>query len=207
MKILAFALIQLSATTLACANVYVPKAKLAGETVYARLSKESASVTAVFEFEEWFTQDAKIVYFPVFATEAVDPITVLSRAEIEFEVGDKKVGVASPCEAPKGLKQALAGAHIYWFSANLNDLVDGAELESSGRTIVRFSYSQPLISGRFYYLPIIAGSSDGAASWKYQMLVRSESKPVRVTSKGTEFYQLADVVSVYLKDREIVEIR
>lgn len=214
MKALLLTLLLLSATTVATANpyvVYAPKARLAGETVYARISKEAASVTAVLEFEEWSTDDSKIVYFPIFAAEASDPITVLSKADLEFEVDGRKVGVAAPCEAPQGLAHAHASCRIYWFSANLDELVDEGEsveiLNRGNRVVVRFTYSQPLIEGGFYYLPIIPGQSGESSSWNYQMFVRSDSKPLRVASKGTEFFVLEDVISVHLRDREIVEIR
>jgi hypothetical protein len=207
MRVLRFTLLLCSVTSLARGNFYVPKARLAGESVYVRLSSESGRVTGVFEFEDWITRDKKVVYFPVFGSPASEPFTVLSQAEIEFEVHGKKVGIAMPCETPAGMKQSVAGARIFWFAANLDDSVDIEALNSGDRMVVRFSYTQRLIKGRFYYLPIIPGQAVDEPSWRYQMFVRSESRVVRVTSKDTDSFSLADGVVVHLKDRSILEVR
>jgi len=178
---------------------------MAGETVYARVGKQAATVTAAFEFEDWETRDEKFVYFPVFAEEGAEPLHVLAHADIEFEIDGKKGGVPAPCEAPIKSKSALPGIRVFWFAASLDDLV-GGEFIGDYRFIVRLSYSQPLIGGRFYYLPVIVGQSrEMTDSWKYQMIVRSELRPVRLIS-ASESQALLDLVTVHLKDGEIVSI-
>lgn len=210
MNALRSALSLLIAATCAWGNVRVPKATLAGETVYVRLGRDSADVTAVFAFEYyWYTKDAKIVYFPLFAPDGVAPIKVLERAKIEFEVADQKVVVASPCPAPPGMMDTWQGSRIHWFAVNLEYAVESDKLDNkTDNILICFSYSQPLIGGRFYYLPIIpreSPRSDG--SWAYQMLVRSAAKPVVVVSEKTDYIRLADTIVVYLKHGEVVEIQ
>ncbi|HWA26889.1 MAG TPA: hypothetical protein VG734_14615 [Lacunisphaera sp.] len=207
MRVLSVLFVLCNGLSLAWGNVYVPKAKLAGESVYARLSRESGRVTGVFEFEDWVTRDEKIVYFPVFGSSTDEPLAVLTQAEVEFEVHGKSVGIAKPCEAPAGMTQSVAGVRIFWFAANLDELVSGEELNSGDRIIVRFSYTQPLIHGRLYYLPIIPGQVADEPLWRYQMFVRSEFRAVQVTSKDSVSFPLSDVLVVHLKDRSIVEVR
>jgi hypothetical protein len=200
-------------------NVYIPKAKLAGETVYVQLTKDSARVTAVFEFEQLQTKDGLIVYFPIFSNAADDPIRVLADSRFELSVGDKTVNFAKPCPAPEWTKDIKTDHRICWFTANIGDLIfyqddKSVVVETNESTVIRFSYTQPLIHGRFYYLPVIPGASvpdwdwnKNRYSWNYQMFARSGLRVTDVSSKGTLYEPLEDSVVVYLKDREIVEIQ
>jgi len=186
----------------------MPKAKLAGESVYVRIGNQAVAVAAALEFEDWATEEEQLVYFPIFAPASADPLQVLDEARLEFDLNGKPGGVATPCAAPMKLTSALPGIRIFWYSASLADMVVG-EAEDTGDTrfIVRLSYTQPLLGRRFYYLPVIMGQvSAGQEGWKYQMIVRSVAKPVRVISKGTEYRVLLDAVAVRLRDREIVVI-
>jgi hypothetical protein len=185
----------------------VPSAKLAGETVYVHLLKDEARVTAVFEFEEWITRDAKLVYFPLFASDPADPVKVLARTGFELEISGKKLGIALPCEAPKRFQKMAGSLRVCWFVANLDDLVEDADVDLSRRMTIRVSYSQPLIGGCFYYLPVIMGLEKQKRSWRYQMLARSGLRVTEVVSKGTDYEQIADSVVVYLKDGETVAIK
>jgi len=184
--------------TAASGNLYVPKAKLAGETVYVRLAKEAAIVSAVFEFEDWFTRDAKIVYFPIYANETDDPIQVLARAEFALDVGGTKLGVATPCEAPERFKKMPANPRVCWYSVNLDHVIEPETVDFDGRVAVRLTYTQPLIRGRFYYLPAIIGHGEldqKTRPWRYQMLARSSARVVQVLSKGTDYEQFGDSIS------------
>ena len=194
------------------ANVYIPKAKLAGETVFVHITKEAAVVTAVFEFDDWITLDAKVVYFPIFTNASDDPIQILAHADFALEVDGKKLGVAAPCETPTRFGKLPKNPRISWYAANLDELIDNAkaEVDFNRRIIVRLSYTQPLIHGRFYYLPVVIGSADPdkeKRSWNYQMLAHSNLKILQVLSKQVDYEQLGNGVVVYLKDTEIVVIQ
>jgi hypothetical protein len=201
----------LACVTSTRANFYIPKAKLSGETVYVRLVKDTAAVTAIFEFDEWETRDDKLIYFPMFATGSEDPVKVLARADFELEIGGKKIGIATPCAPPRKFRDIPSGPKILWFAANLDLLIGDTAVDINQRVIVRASYVQPLIQGVFYYLPVIAGQSDDLdrekRSWRYQMHARSTLRITTVLSKKSDFEQLGDSVVVFLKDGEIVEVR
>jgi hypothetical protein len=210
MPLLRYFLPVLAMASVASGNLYVPNAKLAGETVYARLTNESARVTAVFEFEEWMTRDAKILYFPIYANDADTPVQALAHSDFELEVGDRKLGVAEPCEAPERFKNISRSPRIYWYSVNLEHVVDFESVDFNSRISIKMTYTQPLIHGKFYYLPVIiahADLNDKSRPWKYQMFARSNMRVVQVLSKGTDFEQFGDAVSVYLRDGDVVEIR
>jgi hypothetical protein len=203
------ALILLVATS-ARANLYVPKAKLAGETVYVRLTKDDAVVNAAFEFEQWDTIDDKIIYFPIFASETENPIGVLSRAGFELEIAGKKIGIATPSTAPRKFDRPVKGVKVCWFAANLDDLVDESNVDIDHRIVIKVRYAQPLIAGVFYYLPIITGSSEPdqeKRSWKYQMHARSAARLIRVHSKDSDSELLGETTVVYLKDGQVVMLQ
>ncbi|MCF7687728.1 MAG: hypothetical protein K9M98_10665 [Cephaloticoccus sp.] len=208
MKLLLSALALFSVVPPLWSEGAMPKAKLAGESVYARIGNQAVAVAAAFEFADWAANGEKLVYFPIFAPASADPLQVLDEAQLEFDLNGKPGGVATPCAAPMKLSSALPGIRIFWYSASLADMVDGeAEEPADARFIVRLSYSQPLLGRRFYYLPVLMGQApSGQEGWKYQMVVRSVTKPVRVISKGTEYRVLLDAVAVQLRDREIVVI-
>jgi hypothetical protein len=196
--------------TSAQANVYVPRAKLAGETVKVRLSGDSAIVTAVFEFEERITRDAKVVYFPIFATDTNDPLQVRARAKFEIEIGGRKTGIAMPCKSPREFGKPPSGVRACWFVANLDDLIDDSEKPSEGRIALKATYVQPLLRGTFYYLPVMSGHvvpGGEERSWQYQMHARSPSHLIRVQSKGIDSEEMDDGIVVYLKDGELVELQ
>lgn len=201
---LTFALILFAAS--ARGNLYIPNAKLAGETVHVRLMKNAAVVTAVFEFEEFLTRDAKIVYFPIFSENAHNPVEVLANSEFELAVGDKKQAIATPCPPPEGLGNIPNRPRVFWFSANIDDLTDDTVIFP---LVIKVTYTQPRIQGRFHYLPIIPGAAGESTkrSWNYQMLAYSGSRVTQVTSKPSDYEQLADSVVVYLKDRQPVELQ
>jgi hypothetical protein len=207
MRKLYLALLLCVTSSLARGNFVIPKAKLAGESVYVTIASSSARVAGIFEFESWMTHDEKVVYFPIFGLPTAEPLSVLSQSEFEFEIHGKTVGVAKPCDAPPGMKQSVAGLRIFWFAANLDQLVEYDEPNSEERMIVRFSYTQPLLHDCFYYLPIIPGYVEDEQAWRYQMLVRSARRTVQVTSKQNDAFPVADAVVVHLKDRSIVEVR
>ncbi len=195
--------------TCAQANVYEPRAKLAGETVNVRILNDSAVVTAIFEFEQWITRDEKVVYFPIFAADIDDPLRVLARAKVELEVGGKKVGTAVPCKAPRVFDKLPGGVRAYWFVANLDDLVADSEVDYAAQVVMKVTYVQALLHGRFYYLPVITGhESTGLEkrSWQYQMHARSAERMIRIRSEKSDYEQLDDALVVYLRDGEIVEL-
>ena len=189
------------------ANVYVPNAKLAGETVSARLSADSAVVTAVFQFDEWLTKDEQVIYFPIFASDT-DPLRVLATAKFELEITGKKIDTALPCEPPPRKFQHLPkGIRVFWYSTKFNELVDTKDMNSSDYPlVVKATFVQPLIAGKFYYLPVITGktSDPEKRSWNYQMHARSAVKMIRVGSSQSDYSVLGDAVTVYLRDGEVV---
>jgi len=187
------------------ANVVIPKAKLAGETVYVRIGQDSASVAAVFKVEPPETADAKVIYFPIFAVGEVDPATVLAQANVDFSINEKPGELVTPCAAPAGLDLKIGRVRTYWFSIAIEDAPDSPP--SEGPVLVRLSYSQPLIKGEFLYLPIIPGQTKDEAAWSYQMLARADHHIVRVITEKAEYFPLADAVSIHLRDRQILQLR
>jgi len=189
------------------ANVYIPNAKLAGETVSVRLLGNSAVVTATFQFQDWMTKDQKIIYFPIFASDA-DPLRVLATAKFELEITGKKIGTALPCEPPSRKFQHLPkGIRVFWYGTKFDELVDEGDMNSSNYPlVVKATYVQPLIAGKFYYLPVITGMTNDAEkrSWNYQMHARSAVKMIRVESSDSDYSVLGDAVTVYLRDGEVV---
>lgn len=188
----------------AAANVYVPKAKLAGETVSALLIEDTANITAVFQFEEWVTKDEKIAYFPIFSTDT-DPVKALAKARFEFRIGDK-TGSAVPCEAPRSIAKLPNGVRVFWYAINFDDLIE--DFDQSGTLYpisIRVSYLQPLIGRRFFYLPSIAGFaiSEEARSWPFQLHARAAGRSLRVIS-ASDFESLGDSITVYLRDEALV---
>jgi hypothetical protein len=190
----------------ASANVFVPKAKLAGETVSARLIADAAIVTAVFQFEEWETKDEKIAYFPIFSTET-DPIRVLAKSRFEFRIGDK-TGTALPCAAPRSAVQLPSGIRLFWYAIHFDDLIEVTDLNATPHPLaIRVSYLQPLIGGKFFYLPSIAGFTveKEQRSWPFQLHVRSAERSLRVVS-ASDYELLGDALTVYLRDGALVVI-
>lgn len=191
------------------ANVFIPRAKLAGETVQVRLSEGTAAVTAIFDFEELWTRDEKVIYFPIFSADSDDPIRVLAETKFELEIDRKNAGVALPCEAPRAFAKAPSGTRVCWFVVNLDKVVTDAEFYSDRPLIVKFTYFQPLVHKKFYYLPVITGYDDlgrKKRTWQFQMHARSPNRMVRVLSTGTDYEQLDDGLIVYLKNGELVEL-
>jgi hypothetical protein len=212
MKVIYLCFVTLFATPFAFANFYIPNAKLAGETVSVRLAQGSAVVTAVFEYESWQTRDSKVVYFPLFAEEGQNAMSVLARSSLELVIDGKKVGIPTPCEDPRGIKSDPKTANIFWFSANLDDLFNDATegpVEIHDPFIIRARYVQPLVHGSFFYLPVIAGYAEVLPHrlWKYQMFARSTSRQIKVVSKATDYESLESDIVLYLKDREIIELQ
>jgi len=198
------------AATLASANLYIPKAKLAGETVQVLMDAINADVNAVFEFEDWMTLDDKIVYLPIFSQQSDDPIRTLSQAKFELDVGGKKIQAALPCEPPERFKSLSKEHRIHWYAINLDHLFEDEVPGFGNNVTIRLHYVQPLIADQFYYLPVIIGHSTNDAStteWKYQMYVRSFIKIAQVISKKSRYERLGDSVVVLLRDAEIVQIR
>jgi hypothetical protein len=194
-------------------NIYIPKAKLAGETVHARVSKDTAHVTAVFEFSDLYTRDALALYFPIFSDTQVDPIQVLAGSRFELEINGKKAAIPTPCDAPPSLKtpeSSVTTPRAYWFYVNIGDLLGDTIVDLNCRVVIRATYSQPLIGGVFYYLPIIPGISEAEEkkrSWSYQLFVRSGLRVMQVRTKGADYEQLEDCVVVYLKHAKIVAVQ
>jgi len=186
-----------------------PKSKIVGQSVYVALGKEAATVTVVFEINTWETSDTKIVYFPIFAQDGMDPIKILAQSRFEFEVGEIKNEAAVPCAAPPGMMKTWNGYHIYWFAINIGEVLEAGELDwlDSDGALVRFTYTQSLLGGRFYYLPLIPHEYPASDRlWQYHMIVRAAHKPVAVVSKKTDYCRLADVVIVYLRSAVVTEI-
>jgi hypothetical protein len=210
LKLIARLAVFLSAAILASANLYVPKAKLAGETVQVILDATNAEVSAIFEFEDWMTLDEKIVYFPIFGYPTSNAIQVLTEAKFELEAADKKLHIALPCEPPERFKDLSKTYNIHWYSVNLDHLFEGEVPSVGHNSIIKFRYIQPLIAGKFHYLPVIIGRSNyetSARAWQYQMHVRSFIKVPQVLSMKSSYERLGDSVVVYLKHGEIVEIQ
>jgi len=191
-------------------NVYWPKAKLAGEIVQVHMLNDVARVTAIFEFEEQVTADAKIIYFPIFALDNDGPVQVLTNAEFELDANDKTQGIATPCPTPERFRKIKFTPRVCWFAADIDELTAQPGIHAVERVVIRASYTQPLIHGRFYYLPVIVGAVDhnkDRRQWNYQMYVYSGSRVTQVLSEGTDYEQLGDSVVVFLRDGEIVEIK
>lgn len=186
------------------ANIYVPKAKLVGETVSAVLLANAAMINAVFQFEYWETEDEKIAYFPIFTTDT-DSVRVLAESRFEFRIGDK-TGTAVPCEAPRSVAHLPSGVRVFWYAIHFEDLVDDAELNATLYPLpIRVSYLQPLIGRQFFYLPSIAGFaiSKEKRSWPFQLHVRSAEHSLRVVSTS-DYESLGDALTVYLRDGSLV---
>lgn len=208
-RVLVLLLVFFSAISFAPATIYVPTAKLTGESVYVRIRDDVGSVAAVFNFDHWETSSAKTIYFLIYARPGLDPAGLLAQSSPEIVTDEIPAStLPMPCEPPARTPSDPPGAHAYWYCLNVEDLFGDkpAEVVRSG-IIVRLRYKQPLIKGRFYYLPIIPGQTPGDSSWPCQMVIRADQRLVRVTSRDTEFYALDDVVVVHLKDRQIVELR
>ncbi len=188
------------------ASIYIPKGKLAGESVYVRIGKDTASVAGIFEFEDFSVRDSKTLYFPLVGPTNTDPIKLLEQSGVDITVNGNPVGLPSPCESPVGPEVKIGGAHVYWYCVSLDE--EGAGEKADGaKFTVRLNYTQALIRGRFLYLPCLPGHPREESPWRYQMLARAEHHVVRVTTEGTEYFPLIDAVSVQLKDRQIVELR
>lgn len=186
------------------ANIYVPKAKLAGETVSALLIADAAMITAVFQFEDWETKDEKIAYFPIFSTDT-DPVRVLAKSRFEFRIGDK-TGTAVPCKAPRSVVQLPSGVRVFWYAIHFEDLIDDVDLNATLHPLaIRVSYLQPLIGRQFFYLPSIAGFAiyKEQRSWPFQLHVRSAERSLRVVSTS-DYESLGDALTVYLRDGALV---
>jgi hypothetical protein len=209
MKKIPSLIIALSLAASAMANIYVPKATLVGESVHVRLSNDVGRVTAVFQFEDWYTRDGNVAYFPVFGDVNATPVQILASSGLEFELDGKRLSIAEPCEAPARFRQLARDPRIHWFSADL-DSVFSDDADCGTPLVIKMTYSQPLIGGRFYYLPVIArGESpkkDGR-DWCFQMIALSGVRPVRVLSKPTDFERMGDGVAIFLKDGEVVELQ
>lgn len=184
------------------------RATLVGETVSVRLLADRAAVTAVYHFSGSQSTVRKRVYFPLFAAKAADPIAVLSGSSLELQVDDKIVGIAEPCEAPFQFSDMPQDADVYWFVAELEPLIAEAGVASFGDFMLRATYVQPLVHGRFYYIPLIRGlepTRGAARSWNYQMLARAQNRMPMVSSKS-DYEPLEDAVVIYLKNGELVSL-
>jgi hypothetical protein len=200
----------LFAVASASANPVISKAKavLVGETVHVKMLEDAAIVRGVFEFEDWLPGDGTTVYVPIFAEKASEAAQLLAQTGLELEVDGKRLGPASPCDVPAGVALPANIPRIFWFAADLDILIDDRESIASRRCVLKVSYSQPLIRGRFYYLPILAGeSSEGnKRRWNYQMIIQATTRIPQVLSKHSDFEQLGSNLVIYLRNRSIVEV-
>jgi hypothetical protein len=189
------------------ANLYTPNAKLAGETVSVRLLADSAIVTAVFQFADWWTKDDKVIYFPIFAADS-DPLRVLAAAKFELQIEGKKIDTAFPCDAPpREFKNLPKNVRVFWYSMKLDESLVFEDIYSfENPPVIKATYIQPLIAGKFYYLPVITGATQDSEkrAWNYQMHARSAVKMIRVGSLHPDYLVLGDAVTVYLRDGEVV---
>src|ERR1035437_1538171 len=160
---------------IAFANVYIPKAKLAGVSVCVWFSKDTASVTAVFEFADTWTKDDKVIFFPIFASKGEAPVDVLAKAKFEITIGDKVFVAATPCEAPRKLAVLPEDVSGCWFKIEVDEQCCELAERDGSRLPVRLTYSQPLIGNRFYYLPIIPHGDELIESqdrdWRFQLVM------------------------------------
>jgi hypothetical protein len=189
------------------ANVYLPNAKLVGETVQVRLLADSAVVTAAFEFDDWITSDAKRLYIPLFAREGDDPIDVLSRARLDLVIRGKEAGLATPCKAPRAVGEHPTGVKVFWFVLNLDEFEKELVFLNDAPLVVRVTYHQPLLGGRFYYLPVIPGfesKEKERRSWSYQLFARCSAHVIRVFSPEPDYERYEDGVVWYLRDGQLV---
>jgi hypothetical protein len=210
MKTILLFIAAFAAAMSAHANFYLPNAKLAGETVHVGLTQELGIVSAVFEFEEWQTREPKLVYFPMFANDDDDPLNVLARSRFELEICGKQKGIATPCVAPKSIKLPQNSPRVFWFVVNIDDLVDYADFDPNGHLVIKVNYNQPLIRGRLFYLPVIAGWTGrdrNERTGEYQLHAQAGARMPRVMSGDSDCEQLRDGVVVYLRDAEVVVLQ
>jgi hypothetical protein len=199
-------LIFLTMVSLACGNVYVPDSKVVGEALSVLITKESALVQGVFDFNDWMTKDEKVFYLPIYAPEDMEPTRLLAIAKVEVEVAGKSVERITPCAAPSGFGQLRHARRVQWFCWRVT-LDDVDQVVTFGPRI-RVSYTQPLINGRFYYLPVIKGAPRGEGrGWAYQMHVRGASRLSHMVSEKIDHEVFGSVLTVFLKDGEEVEVQ
>jgi hypothetical protein len=170
------------------------RAVLIGETVSVRILADRAAVTAVYQFSAGDSRVRKRVFFPLFAAKGQDPISVLAGSSLN----EKIAGIAEPCEPPVTFSDMPADADVYWFAADLDPLVAEAEPDGEGPFVLRATFVQPLVHGRFYYIPLIRGLQqvrDLARAWNYQLLARAQSRMPMVSSKS-DYEPLDDAVVV-----------
>jgi len=188
------------------AAVRAETAAMTGESVYVHLS-DRADATVVGAFEEWAGGEAEALYFPIFGRAGDAPLRVLDESGLEVDLNGKRVETLAPCAPPDGFKNVAAGRRVFWFKADVAETL--ADEKPATVLQVRVRYTQALIAGRFYYLPVLPrqpGELMGERPWAWQLHARSDVKVPKVLGTTVEREQLRDTVIVYLRHAEVVEI-
>jgi hypothetical protein len=193
--------------SLSSANVYLPRAKLVGETVNVLVTQENAIVEGIFAFNDWGTRDEKMLYLPIYAPGGETAGRLLAVAQVEVEMDGKPVEGIEPCSPPSGFERPRNSRPVQWFRWPIG-LGESEVVEVGTGPRVRVRYCQPLIGARFYYLPVIAGSSKSPErQWAYQMHVRGVGRVPRPCSKEIDCEVLGSVLTVYLKNGDEIQIQ
>ena len=183
------------------------RATLVGETVSVMLLKGSANVTAIYEFSPGANSRPKQIFFPVFADAPDDPAKVLLRSGLDFEVDGQSLGLAVPCAAPIEVLDLPPNVQIFWFTAEVETLVSTSD--APGQFRLKAHYVQPLINGRFFYIPLISGYDTvhkNDRPWRYQLHAYTSSRMPQVTSTS-DYEPMGNAVTVYLKNGELVQLQ
>jgi hypothetical protein len=194
-------------------DVILPEGFMTGETVDIDLGRDGAEVRAVFGYRRASKVSSDEVYFPLFGSSQEDPVRVLARSNAELYFNGEAAAPATPCPVPPGFnKLAFAGLTLFWFKVDIAELVaeyKRAKNAPPDKLEIELHYFQPLIGGRFYFLPTM-GPPDPrpwrAREWSFQMHVHSPLRIPRVLSKQTDHQRLGNQEIIYLKSCELVEL-
>jgi hypothetical protein len=97
---------------------------------------------------------------------------------------------------------------VTWFSADVDALAEQSN-ETEPLILLRATYTQSLIQGKFYYVALISGYDlveNQPRAWRYQLHAHTTSRVPKVGSKGTDYEPLGDALTVYLRDGELVQL-
>lgn len=179
--------------------------RMVGETVTVRLLSDTGEVSGSYAFEPyWWGERPRTLYVPVFAADSDDPVKTFEQTKMEVYVNGYPSQLPMPCDPPKEFEPPAVAPKIVWFSTSLAFLIDG-DIPPEHPTI-QVRYSQPLIEGKFYYLPIITGADPVArkADPLFIMRIHSSKGLPLLLSESTEFERRDDHLVLYLKNQELV---
>lgn len=173
---------------------------LRGETVYADVGPDQTRIEAVYDISD-FPRAADGVLLPVFAAADDDPDAVLLSAAVSASLDGTELKRISLAANPGGGPALPADLRIVWIRIETRAVF--------GDSIIRVSYRQRHIGGRFYYLaqsiPDRLGGPPGR-DWRFSLLARASSGKVAFSAGSSEWERLGDVLVVYLRRDQIVSL-